>query len=151
MSAPPSRFARAAVALWIAAQAVMLIRAALPLERPWGGRVPWRMFTGLPVIEARIVAEGTTAAGEVVEIPLDRWFRFTRGATGQRTCDLNNILLTSGHADERAAFARWLAAQMAADGVRLREVRLARRELDLRSGQRRVRPIGRFEVEGDAS
>lgn len=151
MSAPPSRLARAAVALWIAAQGVMLVRAALPLPRPWGGRVPWRMFTSMGPYEPTIAAAGTTTAGAELEIPLDRWFQFTRGATGQRACDLSLVLLTPGHTGERAAFARWLAAQMAGDGVQLREVRLIRRDLDLRTGEVRVRTIGRFEVDDGAS
>lgn len=146
MSDRPSRFARAAVALWIAAQVVMLVRAALPLERPWGGRVPWRMFTTIGPTESTIVAEGTTTAGETVAIPLERWFRFTRGSTGQRVYELSPILTAPGHRAERAAFAGWLSGQMAADGVRLREVRLIRRDRDLYSGQVHDRRIGRFEV-----
>lgn len=147
MSDRPSWFARAAVALWIAAQAVMLARVALPLERPWGGgHVPWRMFTTISRTESTIVAEGTTTAGEVVAIPLERWFRFTRGSTGQRVLDLSPILMSPGHREERAAFARWLAARMAEEGVRLREVRLIRRDRDLYTDAVRERRIGRFEV-----
>jgi len=79
-------------------------------------------------------------------IPLERWFRFTRGSTGQRVYELSPILTGPGHRAERAAFAGWLSGQMAAEGVRLREVRLIRRDRDLYSGQVHDRKIGRFEV-----
>lgn len=135
------------MALWIAAQVVIVLRVILPLPRPWGGgRVPWRMFTGLPGEAVTIVAEGVTPDGARVAIPIDRWFRFTRGATEQRAYALSTFLLTPGHRAERAAFARWLADRMAEDGTPLREVTLIRRHRDLFEGTVRAVRLGRFEV-----
>lgn len=147
LSEEPSRLGRVVVALWLGVHALALLRGLSPLPAPWSGPLPWRMFTAPRAVETEILAEGRDAAGRPVEIPLRRWFRFTRGATDEPLYEESRILREPGHQAERAAFARWLAARMADDGVTLREVRLLQRRT--RGARTRMRTLGRFEV-GDA-
>lgn len=150
MSERPQRVAAVVIALWAGAQAAALLRGLLPLPAPWATHLPWRMFSEPSPIEATIHAEGLTAEGRWVTIPLERYFRHSRGATGERAYDFSTIVSEPGHLAERQAFARWLAGRMAADGTPLRKVRLLQRWRDLRDGSTGERRIGQYRVDDAA-
>lgn len=80
----PPRFARVVVVVWIVANAGMVIRGLVPAPRPWSASLPWSMFLTPSAVEARTVAEGLDSSGRWLEIPLDRYFHFTRGWTDRR-------------------------------------------------------------------
>ncbi len=141
----PPRFARVVVVVWIVANAGMVIRGLVPAPRPWPASLPWSMFLTPSAVEARTVAEGLDSSGRWLEIPLDRYFHFTRGWTDRRVPDTSKFLVRPGHRAERAAFARWLAARMAADGRPVRAVRLRRQWTE--DGVLHTRARGRFEVD----
>jgi hypothetical protein len=135
------RWPWAVVAAWALAQALALLRPVVPLPPPWSGTLPWNMFSEPRPDVVTLRAEGRTPAGDWVEIPLDRWYRYARGATGQRLCDTSRYLREPGHDGERRAFAAWLAARMADDGAPVRAVRLVRRTRTLADGRVRERRI----------
>jgi hypothetical protein len=141
----PPRIARVLVAVWVVVNVGMLIRGLVPAPRPWSASLPWSMFLTPSAIETTTVAEGLDSSGRWVEIPLHRYFGFTRGWTGRRVPDTSKFLARRGHTDERAAFARWLAARMAADGTPVRVVRLQLRWTE--DGVQHTRARGRFEVD----
>lgn len=170
---PGARGGLVVIGLWVALHLVWILRALAPGGGPStiARRLPWNMFSA-PVRETtEILARGRTVAGETLEIPLDDYFRFARGPSGQRLHETSRFLLVAGHRREREAFARWLAEQMAAAGRPIVEVVLIRRtrrileearadarvdrrapdSIDARSHGRIVdRVIGRFPVLRDA-
>lgn len=135
--------ARAVVAVWLAGQAFMLARGLT------GGHLPWRMFSDPSPIERTLRAEGLTAAEVWIEVPLERYFKHTRGATGERAYDFSKIVFEADHLAERHAFARWLAGRMAEEGTPVRKVRLIRRWRDLRDGTMGEAQIGQYRVAED--
>jgi hypothetical protein len=147
MSEVPHRLAVVIVAVWSAAQAIALVRALLPLPPPIGAHVPWRMFSDPSPVDRTLTAEGRAADGTWIEIPLQRYFRHTRGATGERAYEYSAIVFEPGHLAERQAFARWLALRMAEDGRPVDKVRLVRRWRDLRDGATGSATIGQYRVD----
>lgn len=131
------------VAVWLAAHAIAVGRGLA------GGHLPWRMFSDPSPVEHRLRAEGLTRAGVWIEVPLARYFEHTRGATDERAYDFSTIVFAPGHLAERHAFARWLAARMAADGTPVRKVRLIRRWRDVRDNTAGERRIGQYRVADD--
>ncbi|MFZ6184599.1 hypothetical protein [Nannocystis pusilla] len=148
MSEQPHRLAVVVVAVWLAAQAIALIRGLLPLPPPLGAHLPWRMFSDPSPFERTLTAEGRTSDGTWVPIPLERYFRHTRGATGERAYEYSAIVFESGRLRERQAFAAWLAARMAADGQPIDKVRLVRGWIDLRDGSTGAATVGQYRVGG---
>ncbi|MBZ5712541.1 hypothetical protein [Nannocystis pusilla] len=146
MSEVPHRLAVGIVGVWLAAQAIALVRGLSPLPPPLGAHMPWRMFSDPSPIDRTLTAEGRAADGTWVTIPLERYFRHTRGATGERAYEFSAIVFEPGHLAERHAFARWLAARMAEDGQPVDKVRLVRRWRDLRDGSTGVATIGQYPV-----
>jgi hypothetical protein len=140
----PSWRVRALVAIWVLVHIGMLVRGLAPAPRPWAAPLPWSMFRVPPAAEATIVAESLDPSGQWLEIPLRSYFHFTRGWTDRRVPDTSRFLSQPGHADERAAFARWLAAKKAAAGTPVRAVRLLRRSMRGRAVDTRL--LGQFEV-----
>lgn len=148
MATPPEVpwWARVVVAGWVAVNAALLVRGLLPPTVPGSGRLPWSMFREPPA-QTRIVAEGQDASGRWIEIPLAEIFEFRRGWSDRGVPETSRYLYGRGSTAERAAFARWLAAQMAAAGTPVRVVRLTHLAFD---GSGRTWPIGQFEVDGAA-
>lgn len=143
-SAP--RWALLVLALWAALHLVWLLRALYPGPSSISRRLPWNMFSTPRTTTTEIRAEGRTAAGDSVEIPLQDYYRFARGATAQRGYATSRFLLSSGYREERRAFAQWLAAAMERGGEPLVEVVLTRYDRGILDGQVRRRVIGRFPV-----
>ena len=140
----PSPWVRALVVIWVLVHVGILVRALVPAPAPWSARLPWAMFRVPPAAEVTIAAEGLDASGHWIEIPLRSYFHFTRGWTDRRVPETSQFLTRPGHAEEHAAFARWLAAQMEAAGTPVRAVRLLRRSTS--GGATHTRSLGRFEV-----
>lgn len=146
MSERPHKLAVAVVAVWLTVQAVALVRGLLPLPPPLGAHVPWRMFSDPSPLDRTLIAEGRAAGGQWVEIPLERYFQHTRGATGERAYEYSAIVLEPDRLAERHAFARWLARRMAEGGRPIDKVRLVRRWVDLRDGSPGSATIGQYPV-----
>ncbi len=140
----PSPWVRALVVAWVAVQLLMLLRGLLPAPQPWSAPLPWAMFLAPPAAETTILAEGLDASGQWIEIPLRSYFHFTRGWTDRRIPETSSILTRPGHTQARAAFARWLAAQMAAAGTPVHAVRLLQRSTQ--AGAVHTRTFGQFRV-----
>jgi hypothetical protein len=139
-----ARLATVVIGVWISAQLLALARGLLPVPRPWSASLPWNMFGAPARVHVELRADGLTAAGERVSVPLADYFRYTRGATDQHIYDTSRLLRGRAHDRERRAFAAWLAARMAADGVPLRELRLIDRRADLRTGRVREHELLRW-------
>ncbi|MCB9569767.1 MAG: hypothetical protein H6710_21535 [Myxococcales bacterium] len=148
-AAKPTLLACLVIALWSLAQLSALVRGLLPEGAPGARTLPWNMFSTPRAVQIDVRAEGRRADGAWVEIPLDRYFHFTRGATGQRLYMSSRILTTPGHREERRRFALWLAARVAAEGAPVVEVRLIRESTSLATHEVKRRVLGRFET-GDA-
>lgn len=140
------RWALLVLALWVALHLAWLLRALYPGPSSLSRRLPWNMFSTPRTTTTEIRAEGRTATGDAVEIPLLDYYRFARGATSQRGYATSRFLLSSGYREERRAFAQWLAAAMERGGQPLVEVVLTRYERGILNGRVRRRVIGRFPV-----
>ncbi|MBA3548254.1 MAG: hypothetical protein H0T76_17365 [Nannocystis sp.] len=140
----PSPWVRALVVIWVLVHVGILVRGLVPAPAPWSAGLPWAMFRVPPAAEVTIAAEGLDASGHWLEIPLRSYFHFTRGWTDRRVPETSRYLTRPGYKKERAAFARWLAAQMEAAGTPVRAVRLLRRST--RDGAVHMRSLGHFEV-----
>jgi len=140
------RWALVVLSIWVALHLVWLLRALYPGPSSVSRRLPWNMFSTPRATTTEIRAEGRTAAGQSVEIPLHDYYRFARGATSQRGYATSRFLLLPGHREERRAFAQWLAAEMERGGQPLVEVVLTRHDRRILDGRARRWVIGRFPV-----
>lgn len=131
------------IAGWISLQVIAAVRAALPWPPPWSARLPWEMFRVPPAVDHELRVE--VRAGDAWEpVALDRWFSYSRGATGERATDNHPIFFDPARSGERELFARWVMARLIEDGRRVDELRLVRRSHDLRSGLVREHAVGRY-------
>lgn len=143
VSAARRRWANVVIAGWIGAQGLAILRAVLPLPERWAGELPWEMFRAPTGVDHRLRAE-VRVEGAWVEVPLERWFGYTRGSTSERVIDNHPVFFDPGRRSEREAFARWLIARLADDGWAFSELRLIRHSHDIRGGQVREHVVGRY-------
>jgi len=131
------------IAGWISLQVIAAVRAALPWPPPWSAKLPWEMFRVPPAVDHELRA--LVRVGDAWEpVALDRWFSYSRGATGERATDNHPIFFDPARSREREVFARWVMARLIEDGRRVDELRLVRRSHDLRSGLVREHAVGRY-------
>ncbi len=142
----PRRWPFVVLSVWVALHLLWVLRALYPGSESLPRRLPWNMFSTPRTTTTEIRAEGRSAAGVAVEIPLHELYRFARGATEQRVYATSRFLLTPGHRGERRAFAEWLAAAMEGRGEPLVEIVLVRRDRWIVDGRVRRSVIGRFPV-----
>ena len=146
---PPSSPALAAVvlALWLLVHSVILLRAAAPAVGLGGGPFPWRMFAHASPYENTFRADARARGGPWVSLPVERVFRYRRGATNLRIYDHAKQFFAAGHDRERARFAHHLAVELASwlppGAVEIR-LRFHRRHLD--TGAEHDSELGRFAI-----
>ncbi|MEZ4382366.1 MAG: hypothetical protein R3A79_13530 [Nannocystaceae bacterium] len=125
-----------------------IVGALIPSPTPAAKRLPWNMFSAPRAATITIRVEGRVADGAWRELPIGALFRFSRGATGQRLPATARALQGRGHEAERRAFAEWVAAEVAAQGRPVSEVRIVRESAPILGDEVRTRVLGSYAIAG---
>jgi hypothetical protein len=143
---PLRRRANIIIALFLLIHVVVVVRAAAPLpdraRAPW----PWGMFSFRVPWERDLRATGIDRSGARHELPLDRIFGYTDGATGLYAYHHLAYLDDPARTAAQAAFAAYLARRMAELDVELSAVDLRWVGTNLETGQTAEQVIGTFDV-----
>lgn len=146
VAGPHRRWANGCIAIFIAVQAGLVLRATVPLPGKLHGPWPWRMFERRSPWERTLVATGIDARGERHELPLHDIFRYARGTTRLYAYHQLESLGDAEGAAAQAAFAAYIARRSAAEGRALRAIDLRWIVTSLDTGLSEERPIGVFSV-----
>jgi hypothetical protein len=146
IAGPLRRWANGCIAIFIAVQVGLVLRATLPLPGKLHGPWPWRMFERRGPWERTLVATGIDARGGRHELPLRDIFRYARGMTRLYAYHQLESLGEETGAPAQAAFAAYIARQSAARGLHLRAIDLRWIATNLDTGLSEERPIGVFSV-----
>ncbi len=134
------------IALFISIQVALVLRGALPWPgkglTPW----PWSMFDRANPWERVLRAAGTDRAGARRELPLERVFGYTGGATTLYAYQNVDYLDDPTKTAERAEFAAFLARRMAELGIELSTVDLRWLSTHVVTGETDEQFIGTFDV-----
>ncbi|MFT4621499.1 MAG: hypothetical protein ACI8PZ_000151 [Myxococcota bacterium] len=131
---------RVVLALWGLVQVVLLVQALA------GGIWPWRMFAAPEIRPPVVIAEARVDDGAWQPLRIDDAFHYTRGWSERRVPDEAKALYEGrAHPRDRAAFARWLVAELAPDAG-YTEVRLRLEREGPRGGPVESTGLGRFPV-----
>ena len=139
---------RAVVVLFLLVQLGLALRLVAP--EPFRGPLPWHMFHAPSPHHQFVSFSGIAANGEARTIDATRWFRFRSGASRFPTYVRHPALWGSTPWKQRnqRVLARWLAHKTwVEDGVRLREVRIEKRRVNIRTGAVRLSKVRTIAIE----
>jgi hypothetical protein len=146
IAGPLRRWANGCIAIFIAVQVGLVLRATLPLPGKLHGPWPWRMFERRSPWERTLVATGIDASGRRHELPLHDIFRYARGTTRLYAYHQLESLGDTAGVPAQAAFAAYIARRSAEHGLQVRAVDLRWITTNLDTGLSEERPIGVFSV-----
>lgn len=139
------RLAEICFVVWVSVHLGAIASVALPA--PYGGgKLPWSMFASQTTSWSRAFAQAEID-GAWVELPLDDWFRYRRGATTFSLVHEAPELKGPRPGERKAAFAAWCAAKARDEGLGSpTAIRLGRRIHPLDGGDPRELDYGTWPV-----
>lgn len=146
VAGPLRRQANYVIAIFIALQVGLVLRATLPLPGKLHGPWPWRMFERRSPWERVLHATGTDRAGTRHELPLHRIFRYARGMTRLYAYHQIEALGDPAGTAAQSSFAAFIARRMAELGMEIVTIDLRWVFTDLDTGQTEEHFIGTFSV-----